>query len=104
MTENDDTDANTSQLPPELRFLKVLVIALTGTMILGIALIAGLLAYRLSADPMPLPQRITLPDGAAAIAYTEGTDWIAVVTDRDEIVIYDRATGALRQTIVIEAE
>ena len=104
MNDSDDSALGPGQLPPELRFLKVLVIALTGTMILGIALIAGLLAYRLSADPMPLPERITLPEGTAAVAYSEGTDWIAVVTDRDEIVIFDRATGTLRQTIVIETD
>ena len=49
-----------------------------------------------------LPDRVTLPDGAEARAFTQGTDWFAVVTDGDEILIYDRATGALRQRVAVE--
>jgi hypothetical protein len=42
-----------------------------------------------------------LPDGATATAFTQGSDWYAIVTDTNQILIYDRLTGALRQTVVI---
>ena len=89
--------------PPELRYLRLLVSALTGIMILGFVILIVALVIRLNADPVPLPDRITLPEGVSATAFTQGEDWFAVVTSGDEILIYDRATGTLRQTIRIEA-
>ncbi len=71
-------------------------------MILGFLVLIAALVIRLNADPLPLPDRITLPEGTSAVAFTQGTDWFAVVTDADRILIYDRATGALRQTVVVE--
>jgi hypothetical protein len=87
-------------LPPGLRFLKGLVIALAVTMILGVITIVALLVTRLNAPP-PLPDRITLPDGVTADAVTVGRDWYGVVTTDDRILIFDRLTGALRQTVTI---
>ena len=37
----------------------------------------------------------TLPDGTRAQAITFSADWIAVVTDQGEIMVFDRA-GTLR--------
>ena len=34
----------------------------------------------------------------------EGDDWFAVVTDQNEILIYSKVTGNLRQRITIESE
>jgi hypothetical protein len=42
-----------------------------------------------------------LPDGKSAMAVTQGTDWFAVVTTDDEILIFDRITGQLRQSVTI---
>lgn len=89
-------------LPPGLRWLKRLVIGLTGVMILGFLVLIAALVIRLNADPLPLPDRISLPDGVTALAFTQGTDWFAVVTDAETILIYDRATSTLRQTVQIE--
>lgn len=89
-------------LPPELRYLKRLVTGLTWIMILGFVVLIAALVIRLNSDPLPLPERIALPEGATARAFTQGEDWFAVVTTADEILIYDRATGSLRQTIRIE--
>ena len=75
---------------------------LTWVMILGFVVLIAALVIRLNADPLPLPDRITLPDGTTARAFTQGDDWFAVVTSDDEILIYDRAAGALRQTIGID--
>jgi hypothetical protein len=49
-----------------------------------------------------LPDSITLPDGTRATAFTQGSDWYAVVTAQDQILIFDRATGALRQTVTLQ--
>jgi hypothetical protein len=85
-----------------LRFLKVLVTVLTGVMIVGVLVVIFLLVTRFTASPPALPDTIALPDGATATAFTQGDQWFAVVTDDDRILIYDRVTGQLRQTMTIE--
>jgi len=81
-----------------------MVTVLTVIMIGGVVTVVLLLVIRLNEAPapLPLPQQITLPDGATATAFTVGSDWFGVVTENNEILIYDQATGALRQTIVLE--
>jgi hypothetical protein len=49
-----------------------------------------------------LPDVITLPDGTQALSYTVGPDWYGIVTAQNTILIFDRNTGALRQTVTIE--
>lgn len=87
--------------PANLRFLRRLVTVLTTVMICGVLVVIGLLVTRLNRDSPILPQEIALPEGASAVAFTQGPDWYAVVTNRDEILIYDRLTGTLRQTVTI---
>lgn len=79
-----------------------MVTLLMVVMMAGIIAIASLLWLRYSKAQAPLPEVITLPGGTTATAYTQGSDWYAVVTDADTIVIFDRATGRLRQTIQID--
>ena len=96
----DDTP---SPEPANLRFPRRLVTVLTAVMILGIAAVVGLLVLRLSTPPRPmLPETVTLPDGVRAEAVTFGAGWYAVVTDADTILIFDSATGALRQSVEID--
>ena len=87
--------------PAGLRFLRLLVTVLTATMIAGIAAITFLIWTRYSDRSAPLPEVITLPDGAKATAFTQAADWYAVVTADNRILIFDRATGSLRQAIAI---
>ncbi len=90
--------------PPELRFLKLLVTTLAGTMILGLITIIFLFVTRLPDASIPrpaLPDGITLPEGSKAEAVTIGRGWIAVVTEADEILILDATTGELRQRVQI---
>ena len=95
----DDTP---SPEPANLRFLRRLVTVLTLVMILGIAAVVGLLVLRLSTPPRPvLPATVKLPDGVRAEAVTFGAGWYAVVTDAHTILIFDSATGALRQSVGI---
>jgi hypothetical protein len=60
------------------------------------------LVTRLSDQGPTMPRSITLPDGSSAQAFTQGRGWYAVVTDADEILIFDQLTGELRQTVAIE--
>ena len=88
--------------PANLRFLRRLVTVLTAVMIGGLVIVIALLVTRLTADgPLPLPDSIALPAGTQATAFTRGSDWNAVVTADDQILILDAKTGALIQTIQI---
>ncbi|MHA6347085.1 DUF6476 family protein [Roseivivax sp. CAU 1761] len=87
--------------PPEIRFIKWLVTVLAGTMIAGVLLIVILLVIRLRDPGLTLPEDLALPEGARASAYTQGEGWVAVVTEAQEILIFDGFTGALRQTLRI---
>ena len=98
----DDPDKDPVE-PANLRFLRRLVTVLTGVMICGVILIIALVVIRFNDTPPDLPEVITLPDGARATAFTRGDGWFAVVTDTDEILIFDRITGQLTQTIQIES-
>lgn len=89
--------------PPNLRFLRILVTVLTAVMIGGLITIVALLVIRFSGSAPVVPDSIALPDGAVAEAFTMGGDWYAVVTQGGtRILIFDRASGALRQTVVVE--
>ena len=72
-------------------------------MVLGFIVIVVLFVIRFSDAFGPeLPDTITLPDGSEPLAFTQGGDWYAVITEDDRILIYDRDSGELRQTIQIE--
>jgi ABC-type polysaccharide transport system permease subunit len=88
--------------PSNLRFLRRMVTVLTTVMIVGVVVVIGLLVTRLTRDAQVLPEAIVLPQGATAVAFTQAADWYAVVTDGGEILIFDRMSGALRQTVVVE--
>jgi hypothetical protein len=89
------------QLPPSLRFLKGLVIVLMVVMIVGVITIVALLVTRMSPEALPMPEAITLPDGAKAQAVTAGDGWYAVVTTDNRILIFDGLTGTLRQEVAV---
>ncbi len=87
-----------------LKYLKALVTILTVTMILGFLTIVALFVMRFTPmNKAELPDEITLPDGSKATAFTRGEGWFAVVTDQDEILIFNRVTGNLQQRIVVES-
>ncbi|MGJ8596477.1 DUF6476 family protein [Sulfitobacter sp.] len=88
--------------PTNLRFLRRMVTVLTTVMILGVVVVIGLLVTRLTRDTPILPAEISLPDGANAVAFTQAADWYAVVTDANEILVFDRMSGTLKQTVVVE--
>lgn len=95
-------DDDTPALPPQLLFLKRLVTTLMIVMIVGFVILITSFVIRINADPLPLPDQITLPEGTTAITFTQGTDWFAVTTSQNQILIYDRSTGQLKQTVDVE--
>ncbi|MBQ0749263.1 MAG: hypothetical protein KBT70_03605 [Roseovarius sp.] len=93
--------------PATLKFLARLVTLLTATMIVGLLVIIALLVTRFWAEDdgaLPLPDSITLPQGSTPTAVTQGDDWFAIVTEDNRILIYDRQSGRLRQTVTIETQ
>jgi hypothetical protein len=73
-------------------------------MILAVITVVGLLVTRaprvFGTAPPALPSTLELPAGTRALAVTQGTGWVAVVTDDDRILIFDRQ-GALTQEIAV---
>lgn len=99
----DDTPATEDRDPLNLRVLRILVTVLTVTMIVGLITVVAVFVTRFeSGSPVALPDQVTLPEGESARAVTFGPDWYAVVTANDLILIYDRASGDLRQTVTID--
>jgi len=49
-----------------------------------------------------LPEEITLPEKAKVVAFSVGSKWYFIVTENDEILIYDRYTNILNQIIKIK--
>ena len=72
---------------------------LTVVMILGLIVLVAAVVIRLQAAPPPIPDEISLPDGAEIRAVTFGGDWYAVVTTDDRILVYQAGSGELRQEI-----
>jgi len=106
---SSDTDMNNSQdrdhSVPHLTFLKRLVTVLTLTMIAGITILVTLVFIRFQ-DATPkaaFPSQISLSDGTTPVAFTQTKDWYAIITEENNILIYDR-TGALIQSIPIKIQ
>ena len=87
-------------MPADVRFLKILVAGLAVVMGAGIVALVALMWIRLGAVPaLPhLPEAIVLPDGAKADAVTFARNWIVVVTETGEILLFER-TGKLRERV-----
>lgn len=71
-------------------------------MIVGLVVLIGLVVIRLQAPVTSFPDKITLPSGETAAAYTQGRGWYGVVTESNQIIIYDATTGDIRKTIDVE--
>ncbi len=89
--------------PANLKFLRRLVTTLTAVMIGGLLVLIALIVIRVQqpAPTLAIPDQITLPSGATAQAFTTTSDWYAVVTTYNQIVIYDRVTSEVIQTIQV---
>ena len=81
--------------------LRVLVTSLSVVMIVGFIVLIALFVIRFQERQPPLPDEITLPDGAKASAFTKGDGWYAVVTQDQRILIFDASTNALLKTVSV---
>ncbi len=99
-----DNDEDPQEVDPALvRYLRLLVTVLSITMIAGFLVLIALFVTRLRAPPPPmLPDAIVLPEGAEAETFTMGAGWFAVVTKDQRILIFDSASGDLRQSITLD--
>lgn len=89
-------------LPPSVRLLQWLVIGLTASLMLGVITFVTVVVIRFRAPaPAVWPEALALPEGTDPLSVAQGRDWIGVVTRDDRILIYDRASGALRQTVTL---
>lgn len=100
----DDTDWKAAaKAVPELRFLKTLVTGLTLVMGLGMIAVVVMLWLRLGQPVLPeLPGNIKLPDDVQVQAVTFAPDWIVVVTDDGQVLVYDRS-GSLARRIEVQS-
>lgn len=100
MADDHSDWRETAKAVPELGFLRRLVTGLTLVMGFGMIAIVALLWVRLGTPAaLPdLPDTIRLPEGATPAAVTFARDWIVVVTDAGEVLLYDRA-GALKDRV-----
>lgn len=95
-------EADSPQIVPHLRFLRLLVAGMAVAMVLGLAAIVAILWIRLSAPPLPeLPAAIALPEGASAEAVTFSARHLIVVTDTGEVLVYGR-DGSLQQRVALD--
>lgn len=102
MDNRDPLSDPETEEPANLKFLRRLVTVLTATMIGGVLIIISLIVMRFYDVPPVLPDQINLPAGTSAVSFTQGPDWFAVVTDQNEILVFDRVTGKLKQSVTIE--
>lgn len=81
--------------------LRVLVTVLSVVMIVGFIVLIALFVIRFKVTQPPLPDEIILPQGAKATAFTRGDGWYAIVTDDQQILIFDSTSEALIKTVPI---
>jgi hypothetical protein len=44
-----------------------------------------------------MPAKIELPSSVSPVAYTQTKNWYAIITDQDEILIYDKAGNQIQK-------
>jgi len=86
-----------------LRYLRILVTALTTTMIVGLLAIVGLhvIRFGFGHDEVLIPASITLPAGTQATAITRSAEWLAVVTNDGRILVYTTDGKTMLQEIQV---
>ena len=74
-------------------------------MIAGIAILVTLIFIRFQ-DPgseANFPKFISLPEGIVPVAFTQTAEWYAIVTSKDQILIFN-TNGELFQEIIVKIE
>lgn len=78
------------------------MILLMVTMIGGVITITAVLVTRMpDGNAIPLPENLTLPDGAVAQSFTLGPDYIVITTTDARILIFGR-DGTFRKELPLD--
>ena len=92
--------------PKNLKLLRILVTVLTITMIVGIITLVFLIVIKVQSlnnfVSIDIPKEIILPKITIIRSFTAGTNRHAIVTESDEILIYDSLTNKLLRAIQIK--
>lgn len=89
-------------LPPNLRFLRVLVTVLTAVMILGVLTIVALLVIRLGDSGQTVlvhPEVFAIPEGVNTVGYSIHEGLVIIVGDDHVIRVFEAGNHALVQEI-----
>ena len=84
-------------LPTSIKFLKLLVTVLAGVMIIGFVIIVCVFVINFRKSPTLIPATLELPSNVNPIAYTQTKNWYAIVTDDDEILIFDNTGNDIQK-------
>jgi len=87
-----------------LKWLRILVVVLTVTMIGGFLIIVILFVLKfqsLGRAALPLPEQITLGPGQEATGFVQGSRYFYVITRDDAIRVHDAGTGTLVREITL---
>ena len=72
------------------------------TMIGGVITIVAVLVTRMpDGNTIPLPENLTLPDGAQAASFTLGTDYMVITTTDGRILVFGR-DGTFRKSVPLD--
>lgn len=94
----EDFPEEDGPLPPNLRFLRVLVTVLTAVMILGVITIVALLVIRLGDNGQPIlvhPEVFDIPEGVNTLGYSVVDGYTVIVGDDQIIRVFASDTREL---------
>lgn len=95
---SEDLSEDNGPLPPNLRFLRVLVTVLTAVMILGVITIVALLVIRLGDTARPIlvhPEVFAIPEGVNTVGYSIVNGYTVIIGDDGVIRVFASDTREL---------
>lgn len=95
---SEDLSEDNGPLPPNLRFLRVLVTVLTAVMILGVITIVALLVIRLGDTARPIlvhPEFFAIPEGVNTVGYSIVNGYTVIIGDDGVIRVFASDTREL---------
>ncbi|GAB5448235.1 DUF6476 family protein [Gymnodinialimonas sp.] len=100
----DDIPEGDGPLPPNLRFLRVLVTVLTGVMILGVLTVILLLVIRLNDVRGPVlvhPDVFEIPPGVGTVGYSVINGYTVIIGDDGIIRVFASDTQDLVEEMML---
>ncbi|ABD56319.1 DUF6476 family protein [Jannaschia sp. CCS1] len=100
----DNFPEDDGPLPPNLRFLRILVTVLTGVMILGVLTIVLLLVIRLNDTQRPIlvhPEVFAIPAGVGTVGYSVINGYTVIIGDDGIIRVFASDTRDLVDEVIL---